>query len=106
MNLKIEGADLYADNLFLCHCEAGNGRPNLQPGSHEVIVQFSHEHGAVLPDAVGLGWLGATAGCDIVLGGVRGRHGVIPSPSSLGRLLALLESAENMGRKVMLEVRT
>ena len=104
MNLSIRDNTIYADNLKLCLCEAGNGRPNLPTGRYEVATQFSHVHGRILPDAIGLGWIGASPECDIVLGGVRGRNGVIPSPSALGRLLALIEAKEDIGAIVMLEV--
>ena len=59
---------------------------------------------AITMTSLGLGWIGASPECDIVLGGVRGRNGVIPSPSALGRLLALIEAKEDMGAIVMLEV--
>ena len=104
MNLSIRDNTIYADNLKLCFCEAGNGRPNLPHGRYEVVTQFSHVHDRILPDAIGLGWIGASPECDIVLGGVRGRNGVIPSPSALGRLLALIEAKEDMGAAVTLEV--
>jgi hypothetical protein len=104
MNLSIRDNMIYADNLKLCLCEAGNGRPNLPHGRYEVTAQFSHVHGRILPDAIGLGWIGASPECDIVLGGVRGRNGVIPSPSALGRLLALIEAKEDMGTTITLEV--
>lgn len=104
MNLSVRDGALYADNLKFCYCEAGNGRPNLPTGRYEVTTQFSHVHGRILPDAIGLGWIGASPECDIVLGGVRGRNGVIPSPASLGRLLTMLEVAEDAGTTVMIEV--
>lgn len=104
MNLKIEDGTLYADNLTLCFAGAGNGRPNLPTGHYPVSTQYAHVHGKTLPDAVGLGWIGADRCCDVVLGGVRGRSGPVPSPSSLGRLLALLEAAEDIGQAVTLEV--
>lgn len=104
MKLSVNGGFLYADNVFLCHVEPGNGRDNLPTGRYEVATEFSHVHGDVLPDAIGLGWLGARPECDVVLGLVRGRGGVIPSRSALGRLNALLEVAEGRGEYVSLEV--
>ena len=104
MNLSIRDNTIYADNLKLCLCEAGNGRPNLPTGRYEVTAQFSHVHGRILPDAIGLGWIGASPECDIVLGGVRGRNGVIPSPSALVRLLALIGAKEDVGATVILDV--
>lgn len=105
MNLRIENSELYVDNLRLCFAEAGNGRQNLQPGRYEVVTQYSPHHGKILPDAVGLGWLGPFSECDVILGGVRGRYGVIPSPASTSALLARLEVAEDAGRNVVLEVK-
>lgn len=104
MNLSIRDGMFYADNVFLCYCEAGNGRPDIPTGRYEVTTQYSHVHGKVLADAYDLGWVGADPVCDIVLGGVRGKNGVVPSPNSLGRLLALLEVAEGNGSAVWLEV--
>lgn len=104
MNLTLRDGVLYVDNLKFCLAEAGNGRPNLPTGRFEVATQFSHAHRAVLPDANGLGWLGAMPGCDVVLGSVRGRDGVIPSPSVVGRLVAVLEIAEGRGAPIWLEV--
>ena len=104
MNLLIKDGVLYADNLRFCLAEPGNGRNDLPTGRYEVTTQYAHVHGKVLPDAIGLGWIGASYECDCVLGSVRGRDGVLPSPGALGRLLALLEVAESAGRPVWLEV--
>lgn len=104
MNLSIEDGILYVDNLRFCLAEAGNGRPNIPTGRYEVATQYAHVHGKVLPDAIGLGWIGASYECDCVLGSVRGRNGVLPSQGSLGRLLAMLEVAEGNGSTVWLEV--
>lgn len=104
MNLRIENSELYVDNMRLCFAGAGNGRPNLQPGRYEVVTQYSTHHGKILPDAVGLGWLGPFSECDVILGGVRGRAGVIPSQHAFGLLLAKLEDCEDRGVSVTLEV--
>ena len=104
MNLLIKDGVLYADNLRFCLAEAGNGRSDIPTGRFEVSTQYAHVHGKVLPDALGLGWIGASYECDVVLGSVRGRNGVLPSPGSLGRLLAMLEVAEGNGSTVWLEV--
>ncbi len=104
MRLKIAGGSLYADNFFICHAGVGNGRPNIPTGNYPVSTQYAHVHGRTLADAVGLGWIGATPECDVVLGGVRGRSGVIPSQSAFTRLLAMLEDCEDRGVSVTLEV--
>ena len=104
MNLSIKDGAFYADNLFLCYCGAGNGRESLPAGRYEVATQYAHVHGKVLPDAIGLGWIGSSYECDCVLGSVLGRNGVLPSQGSLGRLLAMLEVAEGNGSTVWLEV--
>ncbi len=104
MNLSIKDGVLYADNLRFCLAEPGNGRDRLPTGYFEVTTQYAHVHGKVLPDAIGLGWIGAGYECDCVLGSVRGRNGVLPSQGSLSRLLAMLEVAESAGRPVWLEV--
>lgn len=104
MRLKIENGALYVDNIRFCLAGVGNGRPNLPTGRYEVATQYATVHGKVLPDAIGLGWIGATYECDCVLGSVLGRNGVLPSQGSLGRLLAMLEVAEGNGQSTWLEV--
>jgi len=109
VKLTISNGTLYADGLFYCYVEASNGRDNLQPGRYTVTTQFSHSHGQELPNAAGLGWIGPAisidAGeCDIILGRVRGSDGVLPCASHVGRLLAILETAEARGSAVELVV--
>lgn len=104
MKLTISGGALRADNVFLCYAGAGNGRPNLPAGRYPVSTQYAHVHGRTLVDAIGLGWLGPSPECDVVLGGVRGRSGVIPSQHAFGLLLAKLEDCEDRGVSVTLEV--
>jgi len=104
MKLKIEDGALYANNLHLCLAGVGNGRPNLPTGRYEVTTQYAHVHGKVLPDAIGLGWIGASYECDCVLGSVLGRNGVLPSQGALSRLHTMLEVAEGNGSTVWLEV--
>lgn len=104
MKLSIKDGAFYADNVFLCYCEAGNGRDDLPNGRFEAATQFSHVHGKVLCHAYDFGWIGADRGCDLVLGGVRSRTGVVPSQNSLCRLLALLEVSEGNGFPVWLEI--
>ena len=105
MKLLIEGGALYADNLFLCYAGAGNGRTDLPAGSYPVAPQYSHAFGTDLPNAAGLGWMGAGEQCDVVLGTVRGRDVVVPSSGSLRRLLALLETAEDRGQATTLVIK-
>ena len=104
MRLLIEHGTLYADNKFLCYVGAGNGRRDLPVGSYPVATQYSHAHGTDLPNAMGLGWLGASDECDVVLGTVRGRDAVVPSQGALKRLLALVEAAEYRGQTSTLVV--
>lgn len=104
MKLLIENGTLYADNLFLCYAGAGNGRTGLSNGVYPVAAQYSHAHGTDLPHAAGIGWLGASDQCDVILGTVRGRDVVVPSQGSLVRLLALLEAAEDRGQTVTLVI--
>lgn len=89
----------------LCKAGAGNERTTLPVGRYEVATQFSHTHGDVLPNAAGLGWLGASRSCDVILGGIRGGNGVVPSSASLNALLAKLEVAEGEGQSIVLEVK-
>jgi hypothetical protein len=104
MKLTISGGALRADNVFLCYAGAGNGRPNLPAGRYPVSTQYAHVHGRTLADAIGLGWIGPSDQCDIVLGGRVGSAGVIPSQHSFTRLLEKLEDCEDRGISVTLEV--
>lgn len=109
MNLSIKDGILYVDNLRFCLAEAGNGREDLQPKRCQVSTQYSVAHKQELPHAFGLGWIGpATSAdapeCDIVLGSVRSRQSLIPCASYVGRLLAILEVAEDAGKTVELVV--
>lgn len=104
MKLSISGNQLYADNLKVCFCEPGNERSSLPAGRHRVTIEYSHLHGAELPKVDGFGWIGAKPGCDIVLGGVVGRSGVIPRRSFVDMLIGKIEAAEGMGKSTFLEV--
>lgn len=106
MNLLIENGTLYVDNHNYCYAEAGNGRPSIPTGRYAVAIEYAHVHGDTMLDAIGCGWIGATPGCDIVLGRVRNRDGVIPSKTDLGRVMHRVEAAiEQDGQDVLLEVK-
>ena len=107
MIITIENGDLClgTNRMYLCKAGAGNGRANIPTGIYEVATQFSHAHGAVLPNATDLGWLGADRGCDVVLGNVRSHDGVIPCSASLVALLSRIEVAEGLGQYIELEVK-
>ncbi len=104
MKLTVSNGKAYINCVFFCLVEPGNGRINLRSGTHPLTTQFSHAHGDVLPNADDAGWLGASRSCDIVLGGVRGRGGLIPNESFVSALLARLEIEESMGRTPKLEI--
>jgi len=109
MNLSIRDNTIYADNLKLCLCEAGNGRPNLPHGRYEVSTQYSVAHKQELPHASGIGWIGPATShdvpeCDIVLGSVRSNKSLIPCASYVVRLLAILEVVESAGKTVELVI--
>ena len=104
MKVGIENGRMYLNNTHFCLVEAGNGRDCILSGSYELSSQFSHSHGRVLPKADGAGWIGAAAGCDIILGGVRGRGGLVPSKSFVESLLARIEVEEGLGRTPILEI--
>lgn len=105
MELMIEDGVLYRNNSYFSRCEARNGREDLQPGRYKVTVMHSHAHDAELPLANGLGWIGGTDRCDIVLGLVRGRDHLIPRSHTVGLLVRALKIAAGAGKTVMLEVK-
>jgi hypothetical protein len=104
MKVTISDGKAYVNCVYLCLVEAGNDRISLRPGNYPLTTQFSHGHGDVLPNADGAGWIGASRSCDIVLGGVRGRGGLVPSKSFVVSLLAKIEVEEGLGRTPILEI--
>lgn len=105
MKLYLEGQRLYAGGYLFCRVEAGNGRADIPLGVFEVEVQTATEHGGIpMARADGLGWIGGLAGCDVVVGRVVGRHGVVPSLDTAVRLVSLCEQALEHGERVTLEV--
>lgn len=108
MKLTIANGVLYADGLFLSYVEAGNGRTDFPVGRYEVEARYSHAHSQDLPIADGVGWfgpaVGADAPCDIVLGRVRAGDALLPCPSFIGRLLALIETTESRGQTTTLVI--
>lgn len=109
MNLLISSGILFADNVMLSYVRPGNGRTNLPPGRFPVSAAFSHQHGDVLANVGGLGWMGATdadgPALDVILGRVLNGDDLLPCATVLRRLLGLLEAAENKGELVTLEIR-
>jgi hypothetical protein len=104
MKLTVRDGKAYINCVFFCLVEPGNGSINLRSGTHPLTTQFSHTHGDVLPNAASAGWLGANHSCDVILGGVRGRDGLIPNEAFVSALLARLEVEESMGRTPKLEI--
>lgn len=108
MNLLISNGTLYADGLFYCYVEASHGRDNLQPGRYAVEARYSHSHQQDLPIADGIGWFGPAAKsdvpCSLVLGRVRTGDAILPCPSYVSRLLALIEAADDKGQPVSLVI--
>ena len=104
MRLTIEDGTLFIDNLFFCYVGVGNDRTNLQSGAYPVATQFSHKFGKDLPNAHGLGWIGADKECDVILGRVRHGADTLPCSGHLSRLLAILEAAEDRGALVELVI--
>ena len=105
MKLEIDYPALYADGLFVCYVGAGNGSTAIQPGRYAVEATYSHAHRKNLVLADGLGWIGADAECDVVLGRVRNRDGVVPCESFERRVFALVEAADDRGQASELVVK-
>ena len=86
--------------------EVGNGRKDLPSGIYDVAVgtAFHIDGSPVLPECIDLGWIGHVPGCDIILGRVRGRNGLIGSWSDANNLIHHIERAESAGETVTLEV--
>lgn len=104
MKIEIDNGAMYINDRFFCYAEAGNGRTDIEPGASEVRSEYSHHHGRVLPYADNHGWIGAAKECDIVVGRVRARDGIIPCAAHLGSLLNRLEQAEFDGSTTSLQV--
>ena len=106
LNLMIKGGMLYANKKIFCNCGGGSGGKNIPVGRYGVEERYAHAHGDVLAFARGLGWIGHLPGCDVVIGRDDGRGGVVPSEAVAGRLLSMMEVAEDNGDLVILEVVT
>ena len=104
LKLVIENGTLFVGNRKVCSAGAGNGRTSLRAGKGAVKTDFSDEHDTVLIRADGLGWVGPAPECDIVLGQVRHRNGVIPCATVFHHVFTLVEHAEEVGEPVSLEV--
>lgn len=103
MKLSIQGNRLYVDNLMFSHVEVKDGHRD-KPFAGSVESRFSHAHGRELPIADGLGWLGGEPSCDVVLGRVvKGDGSVMPCKLAEGRLLGLINIAEETGKRVAIE---
>ena len=106
MKIELDNGTLFVNQRVFCHAKISNETRDLRPGIYSVVIgtAFHLDGGPVLPEAVGLGWIGHLPGCDIILGHVLGRDGLLPSANPVRRLLALFEVAEDRGETVMLEV--
>lgn len=109
MKLSIKDGALYADNLFFSYCEVTHGSDSIQPGRYAVEARYSHHHGEDLPHVESVGWIGPATHrndttCALILGRIRGRANVLPCPSFVIRLLAMLNEAEDRGESVTLVV--
>ena len=105
MNIEIQHGVMYVDQVRFSFVGAGDGRNDIQPGSYPVEARYSHNHGKTLPHADGLGWLGFTPDCAIIVGKVRAGNGLIPSSDMVQRLLLVIETYEETGRGAVLEVK-
>lgn len=94
MKLRIEHDTLFLNNQHFCWVEAGNGRGTIESGTGKVFTKYSPEHERVLAYSTAHGWIGAYPECDIVLGRVRHRTGLLPSVAELDRLVYHLEEHE------------
>lgn len=105
MKLHIENSVMYCNGLMFCRAEAGNGRSSIPDGVSKVEVLTATEHGTVpMAYAEHHGWVGGLSGCDIVVGRVMGRNGILPCLSTQKRLVSLCESAADRGEQVTVEV--
>ena len=104
LHITIENEHVFVNNVYFCRAGAGNGRTHLPTGFYEVESQYAHCMGHVLPKVAGIGWVGFSEQCDIVLGAVRSRDGIIGDANSVSRLLNRIEDAEQDGTAVTLEV--
>lgn len=103
MLLSIQDGALYCDGLFLSYCGVSDERQALRYGRYAVETRYSHAHGEDLPYVDGIGWVGPSStrgdvACELALGRVRNRADVIPCPTFVVRLLALLEAADERGQ--------
>lgn len=105
MKLSIDSGIMYSNGLMFCRVEAGNGGTSIPLGVSEVDVCTATVHGSVpMPYSEEHGWIGGLAGCDIVVGRITGRNGLIPCLDTQKRLVSLCERTLDRGERVTLEV--
>jgi hypothetical protein len=102
MRLELNNGILYADNLHFSFAEVRHGA-TVPTGRHTVTTIYSHVHGEDLPNVADVGWVGHHEDAAVFLGRVRNRE-LIPCSITTGRLLGLLERAEQIGETVTFEV--
>ena len=100
MKLLIDNGVLFVDGLYLCYARSSDARRNQDDGCFKVEIRKDARGPYVHVD--GIGRIGADAGeCGLVLGRVLGRDSLIPCPTLVERLFALVE---NSTKPVVMEI--
>ena len=107
LHLELQHGVLYVDNVKFCYYEvsANDGRKDLPKGTYVAEARYAHSFGKVLPHIESIGWAGADAGCQIILGRVRAKSGLIPDGYIVQVLISAIEAASDLGDQVLAEVR-
>jgi hypothetical protein len=104
MIFEILNGVMYQNNRRFCYAKVNDGSASVQHGSRAVRTQYSHHHGKVLPIVDGLGWVGTDKNDAVCVGQVLGNDGPLPCELTISRLIAAVESCEDVGRPVLMEI--
>lgn len=100
MKIKFENGNCYVDN----HRFAKYHGTNLQSGTYPVEARWSHSHSRVLPLIEGVGLVGFSNDCAIVLGSVRNRADVLGDEHLVKVLADGIEVNAELGHKILAEI--
>lgn len=103
MKLTLVHGSLYIDQLKFCKYEVKHDT-RLIPGKYPSEVRYAHHFGKPLPFLDGIGWLGSDAGCQIIVGQVRSKNGLIPDGHLVRVLVGRIEQALDQDIQVLTEV--
>lgn len=100
MKIEFDNGKLYVGSVYHSFYETTDGK-GIPAGMHRVHVDYSHVHRRNQPFIDGIGWIGTTKDCAVILGRVMGYNSMIPDQFAVDRLVLRIEDAEESGESVL-----